>query len=88
MSITAGAQCLILKRYCSPEIEYLMISCRPHTSREFSSTFFIAVYLPPQTDAGTKTALNQLYKTISKQGNAHPEAALLVARDFNAGKLK
>jgi hypothetical protein len=66
-----------------------MISCRPHyLPREFSSILFIAVYLPPQTDAGTKTALNELYKAISKQENAHPEVALLVAGGFNAGKLK
>jgi hypothetical protein len=39
----------------------------------------VAVYLPPQTDAGTNTALNELYKAISKQENAHPEVALLVA---------
>ena len=75
--------------YCSPEVEYFMISCRPHyLPREFSSVFFIAVYIPPQTDAGTKTSLNQLYKAINKQENAHPEATLLVAGDFNAGKLK
>jgi hypothetical protein len=37
---------------------------------------------------GTKTALNELYKAISKEENAHPEAALLVAEDFNAGQLK
>ena len=30
-------------------------------TREFSSILFIAVYLPPLTDAGTKTALNELY---------------------------
>ena len=30
----------------------------------------------------------ELYKSISKQENAHPEAVLLVAGDFNAGKLK
>jgi hypothetical protein len=53
-----------------------------------SSVFFIAVDIPPQTDAGTKNALNELYTVISKQENAHPEAALLVAGDFNAGKLK
>ena len=53
-----------------------MISCRPHyIPREFSSVFFIAVYIPPQTDAGTKSALNGLYSAISKQENTHPEAA-------------
>ena len=66
-----------------------MINCRPHyLPREFSIILFVAVYLPPQTDAGTKTAISQLYKEISKQETTHPEAALLVARDFNAGKLK
>jgi hypothetical protein len=31
-------------RFCSPEVEYLMISCRPHyLPREFSSIFFTAV---------------------------------------------
>ena len=62
-----------------------MISCRP---REFSSIFFVAVYLPPQTNTGTKTALNKLYKAISKQENAHPEVEIPLAGDFNAGKLK
>ena len=63
--------------YCSPEVEYLMISCRPHyLPREFSPILFVAIYLPPQTDAGTKTALNQLYKAITKQENAHPEDAM------------
>ena len=38
--------------------------------------------------AGTKTALNELYSAISKQENVHPEEALLVAGNFNAGKLK
>ena len=66
-----------------------MINCRPHyLPREFSAILFVAVYLPPQTDAGTKTALSQLYKEISKQETTHPEAALLVTGYFNAGKLK
>ena len=34
------------------------------------------------------TALNELYRTIRKQENAHPEAALFVASDFNAGEMK
>ena len=53
-----------------------------------SSVFLVAVYKPPQTDTGTNTTLNELYTAISKQENAHPEAALLVAEDFDAGKLK
>ena len=66
-----------------------MISCRPqYLPREFSSVFFVAVYLPPQIDTGTKTTLNELYTAIRKQENAHPETALLVAGDLNAGKLK
>ena len=77
-----------VSRFCSPEVEYLMISCRPqYLPRDFSSIFFIAVYIPPQTDAGTKATFNEQYTAISKQENAHPEAALLVAGDFNAGKL-
>ena len=67
-----------VSRYCSLEIEYLMISCRPHEPSIYHHKPMI----------GTKTALNELYKAISKQENAHPEVALLVAGDFNAGKLK
>ena len=45
-----------VSRFCSPEVEYLiMISCRRHyLPRRFSSVFFVAAYIPPQTDAGTK----------------------------------
>ena len=78
-----------VSRYCLPQVEHLMISCRPHyLPREFSSVLFVAVYLRPQSKAGTKTALKQLHKAISKEENAHPEATLLLAGDFNAGKLK
>jgi hypothetical protein len=87
-----NSRCMISKEvssYCLPEVEYLIISCSPHyLPREFSSVFFIALYIPPQLEAGTKTALNELYSAKSKQENAHLEAALLVSRDFNAGKLK
>ena len=66
-----------------------MINCRPqYLPREFSAILFVAVYLPPQTDAGTKTTLSQLFNEIGKQETIHPEASLLVAGDFNAGKLK
>ena len=78
-----------VSKFSSPEVEYLMISCRPHyLPRECSSVFFVAVYIPPQTNADTKTSLNELHTAISKQENAHPEAVIQVAGDFNAGKLK
>jgi hypothetical protein len=78
-----------VSRFCSPEVDYLMISCRTHyLPRSFSYIFFVVVYLPPQTDAGTKTALNELYTAMCKPENVHAEAALLVAWDFHAGKLK
>ena len=80
--------CMISKEgssYCSPEVEYIMISCIPHyLPREFSSVFFRAVYIPPQTEVGTKTALNELYSAISKQENAHPEVTLLLDHLYSA----
>ena len=76
-----------VSRFCSPEVDYLMISCRPrYLPRECSSIFL--VYLQRQTDAGTKTALNELYEAISKQENAHPEAVRQVVGDINAAKFK
>ena len=77
-----------VSRFCSPEVEYLMISCRPHYSPGEFIYIFVVVHLPPQTDVGTKTALNELYKAIRKQENAHPEVAFLEAGDLTAGKLK
>ena len=56
--------------------------------RSASPNRVVAVYIPPQTNAVTKTALNELYTAISKQENAHTEAELLVPGDFNAGKRK
>ena len=66
MYFVNNSWCTISKevsRFCSPEVEYLMISCRQHyLPREFSSVFFEAVYKPPQTEAGTKTALKPKLK--------------------------
>ena len=59
-----------------------MINCRPHYLASVASGYFVAVYIP-QSKAGTKIYLNELYSTISKQ-----EAALIVVGDFNAGTLK
>jgi hypothetical protein len=56
-----------VSRFYSTEVEYLTISCRPHhLLREVSSVLFVAVYIPTQTDAGSKTALNELYSTLQE----------------------
>jgi hypothetical protein len=53
-----------------------MISCTLHyLPRDVSSIFFVAVYIQPQSEAGTKIALNELYSAISTQENVHPETA-------------
>jgi hypothetical protein len=59
-----------------------MISCRPYDLPRVLINFFVAVCLPPQTDAGTKTTLNELYRAISKQENENSEVPLLVAVGF------
>jgi hypothetical protein len=47
--------------YCSPEVEFLMISFRPHyLPREFSPVLFVAVYIPPQSEASTKKQTRKL----------------------------
>ena len=54
-----------LKSFCSPDLEFLTIKCRPHyLPREFSSIIITAVYIPPQAD--TLMALNELYLTLCK----------------------
>ena len=57
MMFFRGRDWLKSRGYCS-ELKHIMISCRPYyLPREFSFILFVAIYLPPQTDAGTKSAL-------------------------------
>ena len=45
-----------LKFFCSPDLEFLTIKCRPfNLPREFSSVIVTVVYIPPPAD--TKTGL-------------------------------
>ncbi|XP_052332830.1 uncharacterized protein LOC127911022 [Oncorhynchus keta] len=76
-----------LKSFCSPDLEFLTIKCRPHyLPREFSSIIITAVYIPPQAD--TSMALNELYLTLCRLESIYPEAAFIVAGDFNKANLK
>ncbi len=72
----------ILSCSCSPHLEHLSIICR----REFSSIVVTAVYIPPQVD--TSLDLSNLHDVLSGYINKHPDAAFIIARDFNKANLK
>ncbi|CDQ81681.1 unnamed protein product [Oncorhynchus mykiss] len=76
-----------LKFFCSPDLEFLTIKCRPHyLPREFSSIIITAAYFPPQAD--TSMALNELRMALCKLQKTYPEDAFIVAGDFNKANLK
>ncbi len=77
----------ILSCSCSPHLEHLSIICRPfYLPREFSSIVVTAVYIPPQAD--TSLALSKLHDVLSGYINKHPNAAFIIAGDFNKANLK
>ena len=77
----------VVERFCSPDLEFALLRCRPHyLPREFSVILIWAVYIPPQADA--KLALARLANAISAQQSRHPEAALIIAGDFNQTDLR
>lgn len=76
-----------LSRSCSPYLEHLSIICRPfYLPREFSSIIITVVYIPPQADTGL--ALSELHDALSGNINKHPDAAIIIAGDFNKAKLR
>lgn len=78
---------VITERHCSPNVEFLMVKCRPYyLPRELTSVIVTAVYTPP--DANAKLAMKELHAAISKQQTTHPEAAFIVAGDFNHFNFK
>ena len=65
----------------------MVVRCRPYyLPREFTVVIVVAVYIPPQSDA--KLALTTLASAISKQQSRHPDAALIIAGDFNQTDLR
>ncbi|KAK0153202.1 hypothetical protein N1851_005108 [Merluccius polli] len=64
--------------YCSPDVEYLSVRCRPfYMPRKFTVIIITAVYIPP--DANTKTALDSLLTVISNQQRDHPDGVYVIA---------
>ncbi len=76
-----------IKSFCSPDLEFHMLLCRPFwLPREFTAIIITAVYIPPQ--ANTDQALKELYKNISEQETAHPDTAFVVTGDFNKASFR
>ncbi len=77
----------ILSRSWSLHLEHLSIICRPfYLPREISSIIVAAVYIPPQAD--TSLALSKLHDVLSGYINKHPDAASIIAGDFNKANLR
>ena len=75
-----------LKSFCSPDLEFLTIKCRPYyLPREISPVIVTTVYIPPQADP--TMALKELHWTLRKLETIYPEAAFIVAGDFNKANL-
>ncbi|KAI3363482.1 hypothetical protein L3Q82_012093 [Scortum barcoo] len=67
----------IISMGCSPDLEHLMIRCRPYyLPHEFTSVVMTAVYVPPHAD--NNKAMDELYGVIDRTETSRPEAALPV----------
>ncbi len=76
-----------IKSFCSPDLEFHMLLCRPFwLPREFTVIIITAVYIPPQ--ANTDQALKELYGNISEQETVYPDAAFIVMGDFNKANFR
>ncbi len=77
----------IIKSFCSPDLEFHMLLCRPFwLPREFTAIIITAVYIPPQ--ANTDQALRELYGNINELETTHPDAAFIITGDFNKANFR
>ena len=73
--------------FCSPDLETLIVKCRPYYSpREISTIFMIGVYIHPGANA--KAAVRSLADQISSLENSNPDSTVLVLGDFNHANLR
>ncbi len=65
---------------------YPLFASQFYLPREFSAVIATAVYIPPQADTGL--ALSKLHDVLSGYITKHPDAALIIAGDFNKANLR
>ena len=80
----------VIHRHCSPLAEFMIIKCRPfYQPREISAILLVAVYIAPSNNNSDRSAaLNELYRAVSEQQDAHPDAFTIIAGDLNHANLK
>lgn len=77
----------IFSSSCSPHLEHLSVKCRPsYLPHKFTSVITTAVYISPHADTGS--TLSERYDVLCMLQNKHPDAALIVAGDFNKVNLR
>ena len=65
-------------KHCSPDVERLLLQCRPYyLPREFTAVFLATVYIPLL--ANSTAALNKLHDVISALETAHLDLFFIVA---------
>ncbi len=81
-----GGVCFMInKKWCDPR-NVSIIFCPFYLPWEFSSIVVTAVFILPQAD--TSLALSKLHDELSGYIIKHPDAASIIAGDFNKANLK
>ena len=77
----------VLSSYCSPDLESIIVKCRPfYSPREVPTVTMFGVYIPPS--ANGINALNQLADQITSVENNNPDTTVLIFGDFNNTNLR
>ena len=69
-------------RICTPDLELLCVTLRPHyLPREFTNLFVCVVYVPPSGNAGR--AANLIADCVHRHLESKPDAPMMILGDFN-----
>ena len=70
------------EKLCTPDIELLSVSLRPHyLPHEFQQLFFMLVYIHPRTNAAAAAQL--IVDVTHRLDSICPDAPEFILRDFN-----